>query len=87
MSISVLVNGVGSEKDEALLKVLMQTLEEISHRYGLNLEKRLAKNIPAHLAPVLCCYARDNKQMLLLLFDVISTLGEGRLDVSSMRFP
>lgn len=83
MSISVLVNSAGSEKDDALLNILMKSLEDISKKYTLKLERKLSKNIPAHLAPVLFCYAHDGKKMLFLLFDAIVTLGEKRLDVAS----
>ena len=79
MSISVLVNTVGSEKDEALMKELMNSLEQISKKYSLRLEKRLSKNIPPHLAPVLYCHSHEGNKMLLLLFDVITTLERSKL--------
>ena len=81
MSISVLVNTLGSEGDEASLKIFLQSLEDIAKKHKLIFNKRLAKNIPANLAPVLFCYSHDGKKMLLILFDAITMLGEKRLNI------
>lgn len=83
MSVTLLVGGVGSEKTEQLLKVLFDSLETISKKYNLKIDKRQASNIPDSLAPILFCFDKEGKKMLLLIFDVVSTLGEARLTVPS----
>ena len=86
MSVLILVNGVGSEKEESQLNTLLTSLEEISKKYKLSVQKALTKNIPPHLSPVICCYSRDGKSILLLLFDAVNTLTEARLNVPSKNF-
>ena len=84
MSVFILVNGAGSEKEESQLNILMTSLSEISIKHKLNLQKTTVKNIPTHLEPLLSCYSRDGKTMVLLLFDVVNTLGEPRLTIPSI---
>ena len=86
MSILILVNDAGSEKEESQLAKLLSSLEEISKKHKLNYKKILSKNIPSYLCPTLCCTPVNKELMSLLIFGAITALGEFRLDVASIYY-